>query len=81
MAFLLDLHRRPTIRFDVRDREHRRHYVKFLRTHSWRQCPVQFYLEQGYGDVAAMIENKLAAYYLTREFHQRVPSRADEWRE
>jgi hypothetical protein len=76
---LLDLKSRPTVNFDAANRDHRQHYTTFLQNRSWRDCPVQFYLERGYGDLASMIENKLAAYYLQREFKGSVPERGDQW--
>lgn len=76
---LLDLKSRPTVNFDAANREHRQHYTTFLQNRTWRDCPVQFYLERGYGDLASMIENKLAAYYLQREFKGSVPERGDQW--
>lgn len=76
---LLDAQSRPTVYFDTDDREHRHHYMRFLQNRSWRQCPVQFYLEKGYGDLASMIENKLARYYLQRDFRQDIPDRTEQW--
>ena len=76
---ILNLQARPTITFDAANREHREHYANFLRQRSWRDSPVQFYLERGYGDLSAMIENKLVAYYLGREFKASVPERSDQW--
>ena len=76
---LLDLKSRPTVNFDAASREHRYYYMVFLQKRSWRSSPVQFYLERGYGDLASMIENKLASYYLAREFKASVPERGDQW--
>ena len=76
---LLDLKSRPTVNFDAANREHRQHYMAFLQNRSWRSSPVQFYLERGYGDLSSMIENKLASYYLAKEFKESVPERGDQW--
>ena len=76
---LLDLKSRPTVNFDAGDRDHRQYYMAFLQNRSWRDSPVQFYLERGYGDLSSMIENKLAVYYLSREFKVSVPERSDQW--
>lgn len=76
---ILDLKSRPVISFNAADRNHRQHYMEFLRRRSWRECPVQFYLERGYGDLSAMIENKLTAYYLQKEFKHEVPERGEQW--
>lgn len=76
---LLDLKSRPTVYFDAVSREHRQYYMIFLQNRSWRDCPVQFYLERGYGDLSSMIENKLAVYYLQKEFRDIVPERSEQW--
>lgn len=76
---LLDLNSRPTVYFDAADRQHRSYYMQFLQNRSWRECPVQFYLERGYGDLASMVENKLAAFYLHNEFSEAVPDRSQQW--
>ena len=76
---LLDVKGRPWAIFNPKNAEHRGHYAQFLKKRSWRSCPVQFYLEQGYGDLPAMIENKLSAYYLGQEFRKRVPERGESW--
>lgn len=76
---LLDLKSRPTVNFDATNREHRHHYMQFLQKRSWRECPVQFYLERGYGDLSSMIENKLAVHYLSKEFKDTVPERSEQW--
>lgn len=70
---------RPVVPFDVADRSHREYYMIFLQRQTWRECPVQFYLEKGYGDLASMIENKLTAYYLAKEFKSEIPDRSDQW--
>ena len=72
---ILNLAQRPWVTFDATDANHRNYYLTFLQNNSWRQCPVQFSLERGYGDLAAMIENKLSAYYLGQEFNTRVRER------
>lgn len=76
---ILNIQSRPTIYFDPASRDHRNHYMTFLKKRTWRDCPVQFYLERGYGDLAAMIENKLSVYYLEQEFDTHVPERSDQW--
>lgn len=76
---ILNLAQRPWVTFDPTDSNHRSYYLDFLQNNSWRQCPVQFSLERGYGDLAAMIENKLAAYYLGQEFHEKVQERGSRF--
>ena len=79
MMTILNVAARPAICFDVTDKDHRRWFAKFLRNRSWGECPVQFYLEQGYSDVPSMIQDKLTAFYLGREFHDRVPTLDRSW--
>ena len=76
---ILDLRARPTVYFDAANAEHRRHYLEFLVRRSWRDSPVQFYLERGYGDISSMIENKMSAWYLQNEFGVTVPERSGQW--
>ena len=76
---LLDVRSRPWAVFDPKNPDHRNHYSQFLKKRSWRYCPVQFYLEQGYGDLTSMIENKLTAYYLGQEFRKKIPERSESW--
>jgi len=76
---ILDIKARPTVYFDAASSEHRRYYLEFLQCRSWRRCPIQFYLEHGYGDLSAMIENKLAVHYLGNEFGEYVPERSEQW--
>lgn len=76
---ILQVNSRPVIAFDVTNRKHREYYAGFLLKRSWGDCPVCFCLEQGYGDVSSMIENKLTAYYLERELKKRIPTKAESW--
>lgn len=76
---ILNLSVRPTVTFDPANRQHRQLYVGFLHNRCWTDCPVQFYLERGYGDLVSMIENKLSTYYLQREFKDTIPDRSEQW--
>ena len=76
---LLDIGARPWARFNVKDPVHRRYYAEFLKNRSWKNCPVRFHVEQGYGDITAMVENKLTAHYLGQEFRKRIPDRSNAW--
>lgn len=76
---ILNLKSRPTVYFDATNHNHRAYYAEFLKNRSWRQCPVQFYLERGFGDLSSMIENRLSAYYLGQEFQTTVPERGAQW--
>lgn len=65
---LLDLNRRPTVRFDASNLEHRKIAVDFFRNGSWGSSPVQFVIPHDSGDVLSHITAELASYYLQREF-------------
>jgi len=64
---ILHAYARPWAVFDVKKAEHRLLYARFLKTRSWKNCPVQFVLDPDYSDITSMIENKLSAYYLAKE--------------
>jgi len=76
---IINLYSRPLIRFDVKNKQHRQYYSQYLMDRCWKQCPVQFYIEPGYGDLVSMIESKLAWYYLSRETKKPLPTREDSW--
>lgn len=78
MSVLL-INARPYVRFDVDKVEHRRYYADFMKNQCWKNSPVRFHLESGYGDVVSMIENKLAWYYLKLETKEDLPQRSEYW--
>jgi hypothetical protein len=68
MASLLRLYSKPTVVFNVKNREHRKMAHRFLVDRSWRQCPVQFALPVGEDNVYTMIMRLMTAYYTEKEF-------------
>ena len=70
---------RPLVLFDAQRADHRQFAADFLSTDSWGSCPVRFDLEPGYGNLVNMIENKLAAYYLSQEFIVPVLDQGAKW--
>lgn len=76
---VLNLRSRPTVAFDPANELHRRLYIGFLQNRCWTECPVQFNLERGYGDLVSMIEHKLAIHYLAQEFHNTLTERNLQW--
>jgi hypothetical protein len=68
MRTILDINRRPLVKFDPSNKEHRRHYARYKETRSWGQCPVEFWVPHNYGNVANMCEVILTEYYLKTEF-------------
>jgi hypothetical protein len=73
MITILNVASRPSVIFEPTNQNHRKWFAKFLINRSWRDCPVQFYLEQEFADVPTMCQDKLTSYYLTRECREFVP--------
>jgi hypothetical protein len=61
------LRNNPPITFDVTSSEHRRMYNNFRVNNTWKGAP-RFVLEAQFVSVPAMIESKMLAYYMEREF-------------
>jgi hypothetical protein len=70
MQTFLDLHRRPVVRFDPSNAEHRRFAAIFLREGSWTKCPYAFYAPDDLSIRSYAIEI-LAEYYLNQEFSKK----------
>lgn len=68
MNSMLSLYGRPTVIFDVRNKEHRKMAHQFLIKRSWSGCPVQFALPIGEDNVYSMIMRLMTAYYAQKEF-------------
>jgi hypothetical protein len=65
---VLELHGRPYTVFDPSNKQHRRYYSDFVRTHSWGSCPVRFVVPEDHGDLITMIQRTLVKYYVAKEF-------------
>jgi hypothetical protein len=68
MRTILDISRRPLVKFDPSNKEHRRYYARYKETRSWGHSPVEFWVPYHYGNVASMCEVLLTEYYLKSEF-------------
>lgn len=66
----LNLFRKPTIAFDVNNRQHRNDYAIFLKTGSWKHCSVHYEVADAYGEVQSVVQRKLLEYYSSREFNK-----------
>ncbi len=64
----LNLFRKPTIAFNVANRQHRTDYAIFLKTGSWKHCGVHYEIPDAYGEVQSIVQRKLLEYYSAREF-------------
>jgi hypothetical protein len=68
----LEFMSRPLVAFDPSNKEHRRHYYRFLETSSWGGCPVRFIVPDDFGfDLITMIQRSLLQYYINKEFPKR----------
>jgi len=67
---ILDLHMRPIVCFDSANHDHRKWFAEFQKTHTWGKCPVRFAVpgDSSGGDLVAMIQKTLLAYYVSKEF-------------
>ena len=68
MSSMLNLYGRPTVVFDVNNKEHRRMAHEFLKTRSWGSCPVRFCLPIGEDNVYTMVMRLMTEYYAQKEF-------------
>jgi hypothetical protein len=67
---LLNCAVRPSVMFDVNNRQHREYAAQFIHTGSWSKCPVQFEITaDGSGfSLAAVLSTALAKHYAAIEF-------------
>ena len=66
----LELFGRPYVVFDPNNKNHRRYYYDFVETSSWGACPVRFVVPEDHGNLVAMIQRSLVAYYVSKEFNR-----------
>jgi hypothetical protein len=59
---------RPLIVFDPAIKEHREFYFDFVQTGTWGRCPYRFIVPDDQGNLITMIQRKLIAYYVNKEF-------------
>lgn len=61
---------RPWAAFDAKNKEHRRFFAEFQRRGSWGDCPVRFIVPDDGGDLVTLIQRRLIAYYVEKEFNK-----------
>jgi hypothetical protein len=66
----LQLHGRPWVVFDSKNKEHRRWFADFNKTGAWGSCPVRFVVNDDHGDLITQIQRELIAHYVGKEFNQ-----------
>jgi len=64
----LQLHGRPWVVFNAKDKDHRRWFADFNQTGAWGRCPVRFVVNEDHGDLITMIQRELIRFYVDREF-------------
>jgi hypothetical protein len=64
----LQLHGRPWVVFDAKDKKHRKWFAAFNKTGAWGSCPVRFVVNDDHGDLITQIQRELIAHYVGREF-------------
>jgi hypothetical protein len=64
----LQLHGRPWVVFDAKDKEHRKWFASFNKTGAWGRCPVRFVVNDDHGDLITQIQRELIAHYVGKEF-------------
>ena len=64
----LQLHGRPWVVFDAKNKDHRRWFADFNQTGAWGRCPVRFVVNEEHGDLITMIQRELIRFYVDREF-------------
>lgn len=64
----LQLHGRPWVVFNAKNKEHRRWFADFNKNRSWSRCPVRFVVNDDHGDLITMIQRELIQHYVDREF-------------
>lgn len=71
----LEYFSRPLVAFDPKNKEHRRFYFEFVKSHSWGHCPVRFIVPDESGwDLISMIQRQLLEYYVHKEFDRYEPA-------
>lgn len=64
----LQLHGRPWVVFDAKNKSHRRWFADFNKTGAWGRCPVRFVVDQDHGDLITQIQRELIQFYVDKEF-------------
>ena len=58
---------RPWVEFDVRKKEHRREFARYLQTNAWGESPYRFYVT-GHLIPETAMRKQLLDYYASKEF-------------
>jgi hypothetical protein len=69
----MSVRQRPWTAFDPANKDHRQYFNEFLKTRSWRNCPVQWIIGDDSQDVVHYIHKVLINYYTSSEFSTKKP--------
>lgn len=64
----MSVRQRPWTEFDPANQDHRAYFGTFLKTQSWKDCPVQWIIGDDSRDIVHYISKQLLNYYDTQEF-------------
>jgi hypothetical protein len=64
----LQLHGRPFVVFNAKNKQHREWFAEFNSSAKWGSCPVRFVVNDDHGDLITMIQRELIAFYVSKEF-------------
>ena len=70
---------RPFVAFDATNKEHRAWFAEFQKLGTWGRCPVRFICPEEHGDLVTLIQRKLIAYYVDREFNVGMSRKSAEY--
>jgi branched-subunit amino acid aminotransferase/4-amino-4-deoxychorismate lyase len=73
---ILNRAQRPTVMFDVMNKDHRRWAQLFITNTSWKDVPVTFIVEDN-AQVPGVIMRKMCEFYTAKEFGKIVVDTAD----
>lgn len=59
---------RPQVVFDPTNKDHRKWAADFIRTNSWRGCPVRFLVSDNSLAIPNVMQRQLVQYYTNKEF-------------
>jgi hypothetical protein len=56
------------VAFDATNKQHRRWFAEFTRKRTWSKCPVRFIVPDDGGGLLTLIQQRLIAFYVDKEF-------------
>ena len=62
--------------FDPSNKEHRKDFMHFIKTRSWKDCKKQWIIGDDSNDVVHYISKVLLEYYVSREFVAKKPQKS-----